>query len=500
AIECGANIIPFMNADFTFPEEPLPADIEKLGLFNGVQFSHNEFSSSMNRLVSMLKAKRPRRKLPAAIAVGGIALLVGSFALARLMPNDDDPPDGNGSVASSSKALESNPGGTREPATEPPPGQVETTDPGKLDTAVVTSDAPTPGPAPTVRPEPEPEPEPEPAPEVDYAGLASGLMKILRSESKTDLPEGLQTAIEQAGDSAVGEIPSEVIARMELICLRMALEGSWVADADIEALKRVTEPPFESSIAPLALANEKLELADGLIKEKRIEDANQRLREGFELLDLGIERKSEVCRLKKGSLLTRHLHFKYNQTPGLQLPGNAALGLSLMEEAYKAFRARNLDRRYFAPAEFELEFDDALFEANAALVIAQCWHHGIGTGMPQANDADGGFDAEQAAKKAIDYYQKVLELDKDNGEARAGLLEMWIVRNEGHWDKQMIDLAKRGTELDDDYCMYQYASYLWAKDPRGNEEEVRALMDLMARPRRLYTEKARKWLEQNRRN
>ncbi len=332
-------------------------------------------------------------------------------------------------------------------------------------------------------------------PEVDYTGLSAALMKTLRSESKTDLPEGLQTAIEKVGERPAEEIPSEVLARIELICLRMALEGSWVAEADIETLNRVVGPPFNSGIAQLALANEKLELADGLIKEERIKDANLRLKEGFELLDMGIERQSEVCRLKKGSLLTRHLHFKYNQTPGLQLPGNAALGLSLMEEAYKAFRARHLDRRYFTPAEFDLSVDDAIFEASAALVIAQCWHHGIGTGKPQANDPEGGFDGEQAAKKAIDYYQKVLVLDKDNGEARAGLLEMWMFHNEGHWDDEMIELAKRGAELDDDYCMYQYASYLWEKDPKGNEEEVRYLMGEMSRPRRLYTEKAKKWLE-----
>lgn len=487
AIDCGTNIVPFMNTGFTFPEEGLPADIEKLGLFNGVQFSHNEFSSSMNRLVKMLKAKRVRRKMPAVLAIGAIALLAGAFALARLLPGS-----GDGADVPDTQDLAVQNGGVSPTPPEKSPAGPKVQDPATNGSGATSISPPPPADVPA--PAPDPVPEPEPEPQVDYMVLSGKLMKALRSETKNDLPEGLQIAIESAGDHPAEEIPSEVRARIELICLRMALEGSWVADADIQALNRVTEPPFESSIAPLALANEKLELADGLIKEGRIPDANKRLMEGFELLDKGIERNSEVCRLKKGSLLTRHLHFKYNTTPGLELPGNATLGLRLMEESYKAFRARHLDRRYFTPAEFELPFDDALFEANAALVIAQCWHHGIGTGKPQADDPAGGFDGEQAAKLAIDYYKKVLELDKENGEARAGLLEMLIFRNENHWDDEMIGLAKRGAELDDDYCMYHYANYLWAKNPKANEDEVRALMDEMSRPRRLYTEQAKKWL------
>lgn len=484
AIKCGKNIIPFMNSDFEFPSDPLPDDIAKFTSFHGVQFSHNEFSSSMGRLVSLLTGKRKLPKIPVALVVLVVLLLIGSFTLARLIPRDD----------SNSASLVSN--GNSDPPSLPAEGKGAPQD--QTEKNIEDSNDPVPkasGGETTNSPPQSIEKVPKEDPAIDYSALAAELKRALDSSTKTDLPDALHSAAAIAGTRPEEEIPRIVLTRIELICLRMALEGSWEAELDLEALQRVSAPPFNARIALLVLANEKLEVADLLIAEKRIDEANQMLNEGMALLDEGIENGSIACGLKKGSLLTRHLHFKYKNVDGLNLEGDPAAGLKLMEEAYKATRTKYLERKYFEPADYTLPFDDSFFEAQTALVIAQCWHHGIGTEVPAAYDPKGGFEGDRAAKKAIDYYRKVLELEKDNGEARAGLLEILIFRNENHWDDEMISLAKRGAELDDDFCMYRYAMYLWGKDRAKNGEEVRSLMGKMARPRRKYTDEARKWLE-----
>ncbi len=329
---------------------------------------------------------------------------------------------------------------------------------------------------------------------------AQELLEAIRSGAKAEMPASLEKTVSLLGDRPRDEIPEVVLARMELVCLRMILAGSWESDLDLEIVRKISAPPFESSMGPMILANEQLEMADLLIAEGQVQEASERLKKGFDWLDQGIDRENSICKLKKGSLLTRHYYLKYKAVDGLELPGTSETGLPLIREAYTDFRGGHLEKRFFEPAGVSLDFDDDFCEAQSAIVLAQCWHFGIGTGKPKAFDPNHGFEGKQSGSKAIDYYSKVVDLQPENGEARAGLLEMLIQKNKtyNYWTDEMIEIGRVGSRLNNNFCLYHYACHLWADDPSGNKEEVFELMKRAAAPGETMTEEARAWLEKNR--
>lgn len=336
------------------------------------------------------------------------------------------------------------------------------------------------------------------------AVLATRLKEALRSGRKSDLPAALQEAIESVGDRKHEAIPDLIRAQIDLVCLRMILLGRWESEIDLKIVRGICEPPFDTDMAPLVLANEQFELADLLIADGQIEEANRKLADGFRNLDLGISRKSSLCALKKGSLLTRHAYFRYGKIEGLKLPGEPREGFKLLQDAYAAFRSKHLEKAYFGPARIVLPFDDEGCEVQAALAIAQCWQFGIGTGAPAAFDPGSGFAGKQSGRKATEYFRKVIELDPMLGEAFAGLLELDMQTTEGnYWNDEMIDTARRGAELDDGFCLYHYATYLWSQEKSRSLDAVVGLMRRAAAPggeKMSITLAARDWLEKHGKN
>ncbi len=329
-----------------------------------------------------------------------------------------------------------------------------------------------------------------------YADLMGKLGIALTSPVRSDLPKALSSALSTFSVSATDDVPDGVRARIELVCLRMVLEAPWSSELDRDLLRQASWEPIESSMAALVLANEELQAVDPLVREGRFEEANVHLKAGFEYLDRGISHDNPICRLKKGSVLTRHWHLNYGKSPELERPGSTEEGFELVEEAFSEFRDGTLKSQFFDPAGADFVVNDNYGLRESALVLAQCWLLGIGTGNPGALDGDG-FDNRTAGEKAVSYFQQVLDLDPANGEALAGSLEILLHKNEGFWDPKMIGLAKAGAAAGNGFCEYYYATYLSEYDA-ADRSEVMTLMRKAAEPGKDKTSEARQWLKENR--
>jgi len=89
SIACKKNVVPVLMRGFVWPSQPLPEDLKALPYHQGVEPSHNFFSASIDKLVTLLKGHPTsqsylRKQLPiAAASIAGIVIIIGWLALHR---------------------------------------------------------------------------------------------------------------------------------------------------------------------------------------------------------------------------------------------------------------------------------------------------------------------------------------------------------------------------------------------------------------------------------